>query len=480
MTPTTRSGRLLVCFAISSAIAVALPSVRAAAAEDLPIKGTSGKDTIQVYDVLKDGHGEVKVVKVRINGDSVNYNWDDDYKERKIKAGAGDDTIEIDIDYKFVIYGENGDDEIHGSGGADIIYGGYGDDVIRGFGGHDWMDGEYGRDSLYGGEGNDVIYGSKLDDHLEGGPGNDLMDGGKGDDQLKGNNDDDMLYGDDADDRLNGGPGNDLVSGGDGEDWLMGDAGDDLLLGDQDETQDHSTMSPAMWDAEREALMDDIEDDFGCSVKDKDRAWTVDELGYLREALELLPDEVINCWDGWGFGAKLKFRRKERCELPGYDEFSISGLQSNAIYLYDRIYRRDTDDIHFSFVRTVVHETGHSYQTSGELGSDNFDEFKEISGWTSGGKYDDDAQFVTSYARTNAREDWAESYSYYFCDPERLKDPDDGAPEKYEFINGLFGIYPTTAVATTTPGPAPGGKIDRPRRPRPVGPRPPRPGPPRR
>jgi len=63
--------------------------------------------------------------------------------------------------------------------------------------------------------------------------------------------------------------------------------------------------------------------------------------------------------------------------------------------------------------QTITHEVGHDvyYNLSGEQRG----EWNEI--------YDDSArtEFVSAYARTNEREDFAESYKAYVHDPERLK-----------------------------------------------------------
>jgi Ca2+-binding RTX toxin-like protein len=55
-----------------------------------------------------------------------------------------------------------GDDNLAGTGGADLIYGGPGNDTLAG---------RQGADDLYGGGGNDT---------LNGGPGRDRLVGGKG------------------------------------------------------------------------------------------------------------------------------------------------------------------------------------------------------------------------------------------------------------------------------------------------------------
>ena len=63
--------------------------------------------------------------------------------------------------------------------------------------------------------------------------------------------------------------------------------------------------------------------------------------------------------------------------------------------------------------QTITHEVGHNVYYNLDEGQR--EEWREI--------YDDSArrQFVSAYARTNKREDFAESYKAYIHDPERLK-----------------------------------------------------------
>ncbi len=63
--------------------------------------------------------------------------------------------------------------------------------------------------------------------------------------------------------------------------------------------------------------------------------------------------------------------------------------------------------------QTITHEIGHNVYYNLDEGQR--EEWREV--------YDDSArrQFVSAYARTNEREDFAESYKAYVHDPERLK-----------------------------------------------------------
>ena len=111
--------------------------------------------------------------------------------------------------------GSSQDDNLKGSGDADVLSGGAGNDRIRG------VDSD---DSIVGGDGNDILFGENGSDVLLGGLGNDSLYGGDGDD---------FLYGQDGDDIIVGGEGSDILNGGDGADFLIADQGDDILFGEE-------------------------------------------------------------------------------------------------------------------------------------------------------------------------------------------------------------------------------------------------------
>ena len=74
--------------------------------------------------------------------------------------------------------------DIHGNEFDNILPGTPGADVIEGLGGADSLLGFAGEDELYGGDGNDTLRGGEDDDYLVGGPGSDVIDGGPGEDRV--------------------------------------------------------------------------------------------------------------------------------------------------------------------------------------------------------------------------------------------------------------------------------------------------------
>ncbi|WP_049560628.1 Ig-like domain-containing protein [Limnoraphis robusta] len=138
------------------------------------------------------------------------------------------------------INGTAGNDNLPGTGEADVIFGLEGNDLISGSSGDDSLFGFEGNDTLYGNEGNDTLFGNQNsdlligwggEDWLFGGKGGDIIEDGTGEDQVFGNLGDDLLKGGADNDQKYGGQANDTVIGGTGNDQVFGDRGNDILWG---------------------------------------------------------------------------------------------------------------------------------------------------------------------------------------------------------------------------------------------------------
>ena len=145
-------------------------------------------------------------------------------KDNTINGTAGAD----------VILGLRGGDNINGRGNGDTLYGGFGADKLIGGGGVDKLLGGQGRDELLGDSGDDQLFGNGGVDILDGGVGNDFMNGGTGADDMKGGDGDDHMDGSADHDTMNGGGGADTLIGSRGNDLLIGGGGPDTLSGGND------------------------------------------------------------------------------------------------------------------------------------------------------------------------------------------------------------------------------------------------------
>lgn len=123
--------------------------------------------------------------------------------------------------------------------------------------------------------------------------------------------------------------------------------------------------------------------------------------------------------------------------------YRFSKGETLAKYAYDNViadaYGAVFDGIdNYNFnekVATITHELGHR---SAYLNKNNLDEsaaWENASGWQTGA---DEKPFnnrmtgwVSDYAKTNPREDYAETYTLYRFNPRRLKQV---SPERYQFM----------------------------------------------
>jgi Ca2+-binding RTX toxin-like protein len=195
----------------------------------IQIAGTAGDDRLSAAKVgdsrVSGGDGDDSISGGAAGSQGkhelVGGNGDDTYTIRSAndtvieKAGQGYDLVAAYIDYTLGAHvealrlvgdgltgtGNELDNRIVGSAGADKIYGLAGDDSLQGGGGDDF---------IWGGIGNDTLKGEDGDDSLWGGDGNDMLIGGDGDDILYGEAGNDIIQGGAGNDRMTGGAGNDI------------------------------------------------------------------------------------------------------------------------------------------------------------------------------------------------------------------------------------------------------------------------------
>ena len=239
----------------------------------LTVTGTTGGDGIAV----RCEGGNVTVNQVDPSGGPIACS---DLHRILVFAGAGSDHVSLaDVTRSafgglenISADGEEGDDNLVGSGLGDSLLGGGGADSLRGGDGKDRLEpgpgpgqilGGHGKDTVsVFGDGNWILTNSLLRFTTEGtdypirsiervkitcgnaanlitagtfsgaltvdaGDGNDLVASGKGNDRLLGGDGNDFLQAGDGNDVLEGGPGDDTLRGDNGNDQLDGGPGDD-------------------------------------------------------------------------------------------------------------------------------------------------------------------------------------------------------------------------------------------------------------
>jgi len=130
-------------------------------------KSGEGTDIVSSYiDYTLGAHVET----LRLVGDGLTGTGNE--LDNRLVGSAGADKL----------YGLAGDDAIQGGNGDDFIWGGIGNDTLKGDDGNDTLWGGDGNDMLIGGDGDDILYGEAGNDIIQGGAGNDRMTGGAGND----------------------------------------------------------------------------------------------------------------------------------------------------------------------------------------------------------------------------------------------------------------------------------------------------------
>jgi hypothetical protein len=143
----------------------------------LSITGTANADTITVNQ-LRTPKLQVQVVFNGHVSSPINIAT---FRSIVVYAGAGNDTVHINVAMPAQIHGEAGADSLYGGGGNDEIYGDDGNDYLSGGSGNDILIGGAGNDTLLGGAGRDVLIGGTGVDSLSDNSGDNILIGGSTD-----------------------------------------------------------------------------------------------------------------------------------------------------------------------------------------------------------------------------------------------------------------------------------------------------------
>lgn len=244
--------------------------------------------------------------------------------------------------------------------------------------------------------------GGSGDDVLEGGGGDDTIIGGSGNDTLRGVGGNDNLYGGSGVDKLYGGNGMDGLYGGTDGDSLFGGDGADRFLVMNGQTEHKDATSP----------------DAVVRFKNDAKTWTQSEIWAIDEGLrelhlrtgndnllETSKGGTITFWRGGNAGGTL----------------ATNYGGTGKIVVNDGAFKDDRAAM------TVIHEIGHNWDTE----HSKYKDWLKLSGWrdtkpsaADASKYnkslDGDwwylktANFADLYAKTNPREDFADSFASYF------------------------------------------------------------------
>jgi hypothetical protein len=298
-------------------------------------------------------------------------------------------------------------EEVFGSGFDDTIQGNSLDNVINGLA---------GKDSLFGHDGNDILRGGTGRDTLFGGSGRDFLAGGSNDDTLDGGSNDDALF------------------GGTGVDGIIGASGDDRFLA----LKDTPGMFGGMWDPD--VIVDLQSNDARINFENGNGAtthfygetqtwsggsWTDAEieeidLGFGILNLKTENTKLLKKSDG---GEMNFVRQGSQTNVTDFKAGAWNG--GGTITMIDVSFAQTEDEL----VTFVLHEIGHNWDEE----NPNYKDFKTRSGWRTFLPWENTAgwtqstldpdwyflsiqadTFVSGYAATNPKEDFAESFAAFF------------------------------------------------------------------
>lgn len=380
----------------------------------------------QIVKVVADGYDRddtVSVVTIPFN-DSRDYSL---HRPLALEAygGRGNDTLKGDNFYvvKDTLDGGSGDDRLEGNGGDDTLTGGADIDTLVGGMGNDTLDGGTGNDWLFGDSGTSMhpdTYRALNTTAAKKG-GNDTLRGGDGNDYLWGEGGNDTLYGQGGNDRLYGGWGNDGLFGGSHYDVLEGEGGADRLLVWEPVLSDlaYTTLNGVQTEDAVVRFRDGKAGTYKNTVHTAG-SWNPADIETMDGALRWLHERTGNTkLLERATGSDLVFVR-----LGGRNGQATAWNAGGAelIYCPDNMLSLTPARVQ----AVTVHEIGHNWDTE----NPKWTQFMAISGWTqtpqSGSEWckggDDDenwwykcnAEFVSGYAKTNPREDFAECLEAIF------------------------------------------------------------------
>jgi hypothetical protein len=188
------------------------------------------------------------------------------------------------------------------------------------------------------------------------------------------------------------------------------------------------------------ALKAIFEGNHNLALEERDAQWTSEEIRALSKILSLLPAAFVSKNPNLKTIVRERAYRGEFAGAPGhgmYQDNAGPDAKKDYIVLYDKAFRDETGQLNMGLLsKTLIHELSHS------LDDENpgpFKEWLEMSGWfqIEGGKWLPKLEtgFLNPYSRSHPKEDFAECFTAFVLQPDRLRIV---APQKYMFMERLF------------------------------------------
>lgn len=178
----------------------------------------------------------------------------------------------------------------------------------------------------------------------------------------------------------------------------------------------------------------------GISLEERDSAWTSDEISALDKVLAMLPAAFVSRNPNLKAIVKQKEYTGSYNQAPGhgmYQESAGPKAKKDYIVMYDRAFRDENGQLKpENIAKTLIHELSHSLDDE-KPGP--FQDWLALSGWFQelDGRWlpARDTGFLNQYAMGHPKEDFAESFTAYVLDPDRLRI---ASPQKFMFMEQFF------------------------------------------
>lgn len=187
------------------------------------------------------------------------------------------------------------------------------------------------------------------------------------------------------------------------------------------------------------ALRQTFQATHGVALEDRDASWSPEEVQLMDKVVGLLPVAFVSGNPNLKSFVRQRVYTGDYKGAPGhgmYRESAGPSAKKDYVVIYDKgLYNTDGLLDPGTLAKTLIHEISHSLDD--ELAGP-YAEWLNLSKWfTDNGQWyaARDIGFVNPYAQGHPKEDFAESFTAYVLDPQRLQEV---SPMKYRFMDRLF------------------------------------------
>jgi len=178
----------------------------------------------------------------------------------------------------------------------------------------------------------------------------------------------------------------------------------------------------------------------GVTLEERDAPWTTEEIRAVDKVLAMLPAAFVSDNINLQSIVRQHLYQGDYEGAPGggmYQEVAGPDQKQDYIVLYDKAFVDEEGSQNIGVLATtLIHELSHSLD---DEKSEPYQEWLKLSGWfmLEDGQWlpSYDLGFVNPYSRGHPKEDFAESFTAYVLQPDKLRI---ASPQKYMFMEQFF------------------------------------------